>query len=92
MKPVRKVILHEDGQITSVETAAHTVLVLKSKSSGESLTADPTFAQYCFQSGIETLKDYCEHKVHMDRSFEDCQLGNATEVQAGFEKPCSCGQ
>jgi hypothetical protein len=87
MKPVRKVWLREPGRpVKRVEDAKHTVLLLYSKNSGEGLIADPTYAQYCFESGVETIKDYCEHKVEMkDRKFEMCQLGRATAVQAEFD-------
>lgn len=86
IKPVRKVVLSEGSYITLVETPKHTVLLLRSKVSGESLIADPTFAQYGFESGIETLADYREHKVDMDCPVEVCLLGSATDVQAGFDK------
>ena len=44
MKPVRKVMVREGSRITLVEAPKHTVLLLRSKVSGESLIADPTFS------------------------------------------------
>lgn len=89
MKPMRKVMVREGSRITLVEAPKHTVLLLRSKVSGESLIADPTFAQYGFECGIETLADYREHKADMDCPVEVSLLGSATGVQAWTDNTLS---
>ena len=92
MKPARRIILleklREHNKTTLPILFKHTVLVLESKKGGDSLVADPSFAQFGFSSGIETLEDYLEHKVEMDPfdPFEDQELGQATELQAEFDE------
>lgn len=88
MKPVREVVLCEDDETTLVKDFKHTVLVLKSKSSGESIVADPSFGQYGFESGIEMLEDYSTEKVHMNlvsEPFKDHKFGTATSWQDSWD-------
>lgn len=82
-KPVHQVIHKYVHQAMPQKIEfSHTVLIISGKNGNSSIASDPSYLQYTFARGVETLEDYQSSKVEENSLTVKAPFGTAVRRQA----------
>ncbi|KAF2999832.1 hypothetical protein E8E13_007054 [Curvularia kusanoi] len=86
-KSVRKTVMTTRHAPLPQKDFHHTVLVLQPWNGKDAIVSDPTYAQYSFSEGIESMRQYCSSKAYTHRGSEVVDIHNLREDSLVHDHP-----